>query len=76
MTPDVRQTILDAIQQPKPGVEAVTTEELAEASGRYYLTVRAELRRLLGEGQIETVRVPRRCIDGVVRKVAGYRPRA
>lgn len=74
---DVRQEIITAIGDVR-FEEGATTNEIASACNppRPNLAIRAELRRLLAEGKLEVVRVPRPSLDGCIRRVPGYRIRA
>ncbi len=68
--------ILLAIQQMQaesPGEAGFTTRELAEALGVTTFTAREKIHKLHRKGQVETVKLRRKYIDGRVSDMAGYR---
>lgn len=49
-----------------------TCEEYAEQTGRSPITVRATLGKLVAEGKLKKVKVPKMLVDGRVMSVFGY----
>lgn len=70
---EVIQALEEAFARSEDGESAVTTVELVGATGKTTNCVREGLKRLMKEGRLECVRVPRLTLDGRTHPVPGYR---
>ena len=65
--------VQDALTLSSDPAGAVSTSELSEALGMPPAAVRARLRKLIANGAVEVVRVPRTNIVGIVQHQYCYR---